>query len=99
LSTAATQWTRGDRIEALKWLRRAAEAASEAEKDTRALELAKAAADLTTPSMPPPSRPPPVVTPKAPVAAPSSAKIPPSPASSRPIVAPPPKPVPQPAKK
>ena len=30
LSTAATQWARGDRVEAFKWLRRAAEAASEA---------------------------------------------------------------------
>ena len=75
LSTAATQWARGDRIEALKWLRRAAEAASEAEKDSRALELAKAAADLSTPSMPPPSRPPPAMTPKAPPATPSSRPI------------------------
>src|SRR5450432_18855 len=48
LSTAATQFARGDRVEALKWLRRAAEAASEAERDSRALELAKAAADLST---------------------------------------------------
>jgi len=87
LSTAATQWARGDRVEALKWLRRAAEAASEEEKDARALELAKAAADLTTPSMPPPSRPPPAVTPKAPPAAASSRPIVPPPApSSRPMV-------------
>lgn len=58
LSTAATQFARGDRAEALKWLRRAAEAASEAEHDKRALELAKAAAELTTA--------PPAPTPKAP---------------------------------
>ena len=100
LSTAATQWARGDRIEALKWLRRAAEAASEAEKDSRALELAKAAADLTTPSMPPPSMPPPmppasrpapVVTPKAPPAAPSSRPVAmaPKPAPSKPAPQPP----------
>ena len=39
-------WSRGDYADALKWIRRAAEAASEAEKDDRAaLELAKAAAD------------------------------------------------------
>ncbi|HEY2370361.1 MAG TPA: hypothetical protein VGH87_28390 [Polyangiaceae bacterium] len=108
LSTAATQWARGDRVEALKWLRRAAEAASEADKDARALELAKAAADLSTPSMPPPSRPPPsrpppIVTPKAPPAAVSSRPIVPPPApSSRPAaIAPrpaPSKPPPQPPK-
>ncbi len=85
LSTAATQWARGDRIEALKWLRRAAEAASEAENDTRALELAKAAADLSTPSIAPPSRPSPAFTPKAPPAAPSSRTlIAPKPPASKP---------------
>jgi hypothetical protein len=107
LSTAATQWARGDRIEALKWLRRAAEAASEAEKDTRALQLAKAAADLTTPSMPPPSRPPPLPPPSMPPPIPSSRpivtpKAPPAAPSSRPITLAPkpaPKPVPQPAKR
>jgi hypothetical protein len=101
LSTSATQWARGDRVEALKWLRRAAEAASEAEKDSRALELAKAAADLSTPSMPPPSRPPPAVTPKAPPAAPSSRTIVaamPKPAPSKPPPAAPSKP-PQPTVK
>ncbi|WP_394849366.1 hypothetical protein LZC95_18210 [Pendulispora brunnea] len=48
LSTAKTTWDRGEHTDALKWLRRAAEAASEAEADDRALALAKAAADLTT---------------------------------------------------
>jgi hypothetical protein len=48
LKTAETCWRRGERSEALKWLRRAVEAASEAEEDTRALELAKVAADLAT---------------------------------------------------
>ncbi len=59
LSTAEAQWTQGERAEAIKWLRRAAEAASEVEDDTRALELAKAIAELTASSPPPPpSRPP-----------------------------------------
>jgi hypothetical protein len=48
LSTAEATWNRGDRTDALKWLRRAAEAASEAEADDRALELAKAAAEIAT---------------------------------------------------
>src|SRR5438128_1382407 len=46
LSTAEAMWARGDHAEGIKWVRRAAEAASEAESDARALELAKAAADL-----------------------------------------------------
>ena len=48
LQTAAATWSRGDHHDALKWIRRAAEAASEAEKDDRALELAKAAADVAS---------------------------------------------------
>ena len=60
LSTAEAMWGRGDRADALKWVRRAAEAASEAEEDDRALEIAKAAADLAQAierggSMPPPT--------------------------------------------
>jgi hypothetical protein len=46
LSTAEAMWARGDHSEGIKWVRRAAEAASEAEFDARALELAKAAAEL-----------------------------------------------------
>lgn len=46
LSTAEAMWARGDHSEGIKWVRRAAEAASEADKDMRAVELAKAAADL-----------------------------------------------------
>ncbi|HVJ92350.1 MAG TPA: hypothetical protein VM580_21265 [Labilithrix sp.] len=46
LSTAEATWSRGELDEGIKWVRRAAEAASEAEQDARALELAKAAADL-----------------------------------------------------
>jgi hypothetical protein len=48
LSTAEATWNRGDRSDALKWLRRAAESASEAEHDDRALQLAKAAAELAS---------------------------------------------------
>jgi len=48
LSVGATLWSRGDEEEALKWLRRAAEAAADSEADMRAVELFKAAADITT---------------------------------------------------
>ena len=48
LTTAAACWKRNDRSEALRWLRKAVEAASEAEMDERALELAKIAADMAT---------------------------------------------------
>ena len=48
LSTAQTTWGRGEHADALKWLRRAAEAASEAEDDDRALTLAKAAAEIAS---------------------------------------------------
>lgn len=74
LSTSRTMWARGEHREAIKWLRRSAEAAADqegdAQGDARALELAKAAADLAaliangspTESNPPPpviSKPPP----------------------------------------
>jgi hypothetical protein len=48
LQTAEATWSRGEHSDALKWIRRAAEAASEAEADDRALELAKAAADVAS---------------------------------------------------
>ncbi|WP_437650626.1 hypothetical protein [Sorangium sp. So ce362] len=46
LSTATALWGRGERDEALRWLRRAAEQASDANADLRALELFKAAAEV-----------------------------------------------------
>ncbi len=46
LETASAMWNKGDYPEALRWLRRAAETASEEGHDVRAVELAKAAADL-----------------------------------------------------
>lgn len=48
LSTSSALWARGDTGEALKWLRRAAETASDQNRDQRSLELFKAAADATT---------------------------------------------------
>lgn len=48
LTTAAALWAKGDGAEALKWLRRAAESASDANQDARSLELFKAAADVTS---------------------------------------------------
>jgi len=46
LSTAEAMWARGDHLEGIKWVRKAAEAASDVEDDMRALELAKAASEL-----------------------------------------------------
>lgn len=48
LDMANAMYEHGDRAGALRWLQRAAESASEAQADTRALELAKAAADLAS---------------------------------------------------
>jgi hypothetical protein len=46
LQTAEALWKRNERVDALVWLRRAAQAAGEAEHDDRALELAHDAAEL-----------------------------------------------------
>ncbi|NUP13976.1 MAG: hypothetical protein HOW73_48700 [Polyangiaceae bacterium] len=46
LQTATALWNRGEKREALVWIRRAAEAAGSAGQDTRAVELARCAADL-----------------------------------------------------
>jgi len=48
LETANALWGRGDAREAIRWLRRAAEAAEEAGDDMRSLRLARTAADITT---------------------------------------------------
>jgi hypothetical protein len=47
LQTADSLWRRGERVDALVWLRRAAQAAGDANDDDRALELARYAAELT----------------------------------------------------
>lgn len=59
LQTAGTMWVRGDHTEAVRWLRRAAEAAGDNGHDLRAVALARAAADLTATLRIPPSQPPP----------------------------------------
>lgn len=46
LQTAASLWKRGERGDAVAWLRRAAQAANDAQDDDRALELARVAAEL-----------------------------------------------------
>src|SRR5262249_31042871 len=56
LRTASSLWTTGACEDALRWLRRAAEAANDVDDDERALELFKAAATLAS-SMPAPTAP------------------------------------------
>jgi len=46
LQTAEALWKRSERLDAIVWLRRAAQAAGEAEDDDRALTLARGAAEL-----------------------------------------------------
>lgn len=46
LRAAHTLWSRGDTTESLRWLRRAAESASDEGADMRSFQLAKAAAEL-----------------------------------------------------
>ncbi len=47
LQTAASLWKRGERIDAVVWLRRAAQAAMDADAPSRAVELGRVAADLS----------------------------------------------------
>ena len=64
LETAEALWNKGDPSEALRWLRRAAEAAGDSGDDMRAVVLAKAVAELNEAgpeqSAPKPVRPPPL---------------------------------------
>src|ERR1700733_1534487 len=46
LQTAEALWKRNERVDAIVWLRRAAQAAGEADDDDRAFELASDAAEL-----------------------------------------------------
>jgi len=86
LTSANESWKRGDRAGALRSLRLAVEAASEAELDERALELAKVAADLATHigSMAPP-RPSVAAAPRAPASPVAIPKV--TPGAARPVVA------------
>jgi hypothetical protein len=70
LETAGALWNKGDRPEALRWLRRAAEAAEQSGDDRRALELARRAAELDTAPEPVPAQEPVIEPPKAEEAAP-----------------------------
>jgi Cyclic nucleotide-binding domain len=47
LQTASSLWSKNERVDAIVWLRRAAQAAGEAEQDERALLLAREAAELS----------------------------------------------------
>jgi hypothetical protein len=47
LETAEALWNRQERVDAIVWLRRAAQAAGDAQQDDRALELARNAAELS----------------------------------------------------
>jgi hypothetical protein len=67
LQTAGTMWARGDFQEAVRWLRRAAEAAGDSGNDSRAVALARAAADLRATLDVPPSVPPPPVARQRPI--------------------------------
>jgi hypothetical protein len=65
LQAAHTLWSRGDTTESLRWLKRAAESASDEGADLRSLQLAKAAAELraklfptASDAPPPPARAP-----------------------------------------
>jgi hypothetical protein len=86
LETAAVFRARGDRQEAVRWLRRAAESAGEAGDDHRALSLSRAAADLTEElegsldqkASPEPARPLPTAPPSLRAARPASASPRPS---------------------
>lgn len=91
LQTAEALWKRGERIDAIVWLRRAAQAAGDAADDDRALELARAAAELsdwmaTEPA--PGTEPPPAMDAATPSASPPPVSTPPSaatpPTSQRP---------------
>jgi hypothetical protein len=94
LETAALFGARGDASEALRWVRTAATSAGESGRDSRALDLARAAADLT-PALPevaprarslpaPPSRPSSLPPPLPEAAPPASSPRPPPPSASRP---------------
>lgn len=82
LETAHTLFTQGETREALRWIRRAAEAAAEAGQDDRALALAKSVSELRTQVDIPRTLPPPPDAATGPVQIPPAPRIveaPPSP--------------------
>ncbi|MEO6599885.1 MAG: hypothetical protein ABIQ16_08450 [Polyangiaceae bacterium] len=68
IETARALFRTGERLDALRWLRRAAERAEESGDDVRAVHLARSAADLSTAlqSVPPPPPPAPMPPPPSP---------------------------------
>lgn len=82
LETAQALAENGDLREALRWLRRAADAAEQDGDDMRALTLARAAADLAT-RVGGPSLPPPLSSQPGTPAPPSAQPKPPAPPSAR----------------
>ena len=93
IETARALFRSGEQMEALRWLRRAAERAEESGDDMRALNLARSAADLSTAlqSVPPPRG---SVPPPAPPPARASVPPPPAPLPPRASAPPPPPPPP-----
>jgi len=83
IETARALFRTGEQLDALRWLRRAAERAEESGDDVRALNLARAAADLSTALQSVPA-PPASVLPPAP-----RASVPPPPAPPPPAPPPP----------
>ena len=84
LEVAQAQWARGDHVEALKWLRKAADSAFGANDDRRGIELSKLAADLparekhgTKPKLPAPREPSPpaIPAPRPPQPPPAAARV------------------------
>jgi hypothetical protein len=91
LATASAMWSSGDRGEALRWLRRAAEVATDAGDDERALQLFKATSLIGSLRPPPRAEPPqgaPVAAPApavaVPAAIPAAAEAAPPPAAPAP---------------
>jgi hypothetical protein len=110
LETAKALWGRGDPKEAIRWLRRAAEAAETAGNDMRSLTLARTAAELASQvqdeaqeaqaaSAPPAARAPaPVATPPKPAAKAPAAAAAPRPEPAAPPREPTPAAAPEPAR-
>ncbi len=67
LETANAVWSQGDQRAALSWIRRAAEAAAESGADARALQLARAGAELRSEVDIPRTLPPPPKVPASPI--------------------------------
>jgi len=89
LEVARALWAKGDRKDAIRWVRRAAEAAADAGQISRLATLARSAAELEEASVPPPAAS------QTRAAAPRSMTPPPLPSTrpSKPVSLPPSKPV------